>query len=123
LASCHASPFWFVASSVPYDAHSLCTILPVLSVTPPNLLILTGPTVAQLSALTTLVSSLPARPTMDFHSAYLTSDLASSDFPSAPPHLNYKTLRRILVTRESIFKYGIHLPRSDRDADSSPESA
>ena len=33
------------------------------------------------------------------------------------PHINTKTIRRILATRETIFKYGIYLPRSDRDAD------
>ncbi len=36
-------------------------------------------------------------------------------------HLNSKVLRRILASRESIFKYGIYLPRNDRDADASPE--
>ena len=37
-------------------------------------------------------------------------------------HLNAKAMRRILAARESIFKYGIYLPRNDRDADASPES-
>jgi hypothetical protein len=32
-------------------------------------------------------------------------------------------MRRILATRESIFKYGIYLPKNDCDADASPESA
>jgi hypothetical protein len=36
-------------------------------------------------------------------------------------HLNSKVLRRILASRETIFKYGIYLPRNDRDADASPE--
>jgi len=58
---------------------------------------------------------------MDSHRAHFTSDLPG--FPSPPVHLNVKTIRRILFTRESIFKYGIYLPRSDRDADSSPESS
>jgi hypothetical protein len=37
------------------------------------------------------------------------------------PHLNTKTVRRILGARETIVKYGIYLPRNDRDADASPE--
>jgi hypothetical protein len=37
--------------------------------------------------------------------------------------LNTKVFRRILAARESIFKYGIYLPRNDRDADASPERA
>jgi hypothetical protein len=49
-----------------------------------------------------------------------------SRWPSFPrqqvSHLNTKVLRRILAARESIFKYGIYLPRNDRDADASPES-
>jgi hypothetical protein len=32
-------------------------------------------------------------------------------------------VRRILAARESIFKYGIFLPRNDREADASPEKA
>jgi hypothetical protein len=44
------------------------------------------------------------------------------DYPPATgPHLNSKTVRRILAARESIFKYGVYLPRNDRDADASPE--
>jgi hypothetical protein len=39
------------------------------------------------------------------------------------PHLNTKQFRRILTARESIFKYGIYLPKNDRDADASPERA
>jgi hypothetical protein len=44
------------------------------------------------------------------------------DYPSTHgPHLNSKVVRRILAARESIFKYGIYLPRNDFDADVSPE--
>ncbi len=44
------------------------------------------------------------------------------DYPAdVGPHLNTKTVRRILGARETIFKYGIYLPRNDRDADASPE--
>jgi hypothetical protein len=32
-------------------------------------------------------------------------------------------MRRILNAKESIFKYGIFVPRNDKDADSSPEHA
>jgi hypothetical protein len=36
------------------------------------------------------------------------------DFPTTDgPHLNSTTFRRILAARESIFKYGIYLPRND----------
>jgi hypothetical protein len=46
------------------------------------------------------------------------------DFPRLQPtHLSSKVVRRPLVAKESIFKYGIFLPRNDRDADSSPERA
>jgi hypothetical protein len=37
--------------------------------------------------------------------------------------LNSKQIQRILAARESIFKYGIYLPRNDRDVDASPERA
>jgi hypothetical protein len=37
--------------------------------------------------------------------------------------LSVKTLRRILNAKESIFKYGIFVPRNDKDADSFPEHA
>jgi hypothetical protein len=50
------------------------------------------------------------------------TDLAHKTFHSGP-HLNTKQIRRILTTRESIFKYGIYLPKNDRDADASPERA
>jgi hypothetical protein len=47
---------------------------------------------------------------------------AMLDYPSTlGPHLNSKVVRRILAARESIFKYGIYLPRNDFDADMSPE--
>jgi hypothetical protein len=46
------------------------------------------------------------------------------DFPRPQAiYLNSKVVRRILAARESIFKYGIYLPRNDRDADASPERA
>jgi hypothetical protein len=35
--------------------------------------------------------------------------------------LTIKTLRRILSSKESIFKYGVFVPRSDNEADASPE--
>ncbi len=35
--------------------------------------------------------------------------------------LTVKTLRRILNSKESIFKYGVFVPRSDTEADASPE--
>jgi hypothetical protein len=45
-----------------------------------------------------------------------------SPYPlSHGPHLNSKVVRRILAAKETIFKYGIYLPRNDRDADASPE--
>jgi hypothetical protein len=43
--------------------------------------------------------------------------------PDYGDHINSKTIRRILASRETIFKYGIYLPKNDRDADSSPERA
>jgi hypothetical protein len=66
----------------------------------------------------------------------LTQDLVSFSFDPASaysmesvppfPHtdispINSKQFRRILAARESIFKYGIYLPRNDREADASPE--
>ncbi len=70
-------------------------------------------------------------------SAFLAPSLHSSAVPELPPgksyrillspmqpvHLNAKTMRRILAMRKTIFKYGIYLPKTDRDADTSPESA
>jgi hypothetical protein len=82
------------------------------------------------------VSDLPSRgpplPRFDVASAYLpleSSPPAKTNWlrefitfpPDEGPHLNSKTVRRILSAKESIFKYGIYLPRHDRDADSSPE--
>ncbi len=37
--------------------------------------------------------------------------------------MNSKIFRRILAARESIFKYGVYLPRNDFEADMSPERA
>ena len=45
----------------------------------------------------------------------------SGPFPRDTRHLNSKAIRRILAAKETIFKYGIFLPRNDRDADASPE--
>jgi hypothetical protein len=42
-------------------------------------------------------------------------------FPRPIRHLNTKAIRRILAAKETIFKYGVFLPRNDRDADNSPE--
>jgi hypothetical protein len=67
--------------------------------------------------------SLPLQ-RFDATTAYLDPALPSDSFP--PPrgsHLSSKVVRRILAARESIFKYGIYLPRNDRDADASPERA
>jgi hypothetical protein len=75
------------------------------------------------SAIRALTSSSSSPAPFDIESFYSTSDLPTCIFPSVPTHLNSKTICRILATRETIFKYGIYLPRSDRDADSSPESA
>jgi hypothetical protein len=36
--------------------------------------------------------------------------------------LSTKTMRRILAAKESIHKYGVFVPRNDREADSSPEA-
>ncbi len=81
----------------------------------------------------------PFTPTMPhltgFHDAALSQGLllplvqfdTSSGFMDFPRpkalYLNSKVVRRILAARESIFKYGIYLPRNDRDADASPERA
>jgi hypothetical protein len=79
--------------------------------------------------------STPTIPQLtDFHAAALSHghlppvpfDTSSGfmDFPrSHALYLNTKVFRRILAARESIFKYGIYLPRNDRDADASPERA
>jgi hypothetical protein len=84
---------------------------------------------AMLSALVTATSDLPTCPSFDVSSAYLSSSAEPPlglstmlDYPSTHgPHLNSKVVRRILAARESIFKYGIYLPRNDFDADVSPE--
>jgi hypothetical protein len=79
-------------------------------------------TLASVTALAASTSSFPLDQ-FDVASAYIPTDIGSSSPISPGPHLNTKTLRRILAARETIFKYGIYLPRSDHDADSSPESA
>jgi hypothetical protein len=54
--------------------------------------------------------------------AFYLSDSFPDCFPQPkPPHLNSKVVRRILAAKETIFKYGIYLPRNDGDADRSPE--
>ncbi len=45
----------------------------------------------------------------------------SGSFPRVFSALNSKVIRRVLAAKETIFKYGIYLPRNDRDADASPE--
>jgi hypothetical protein len=79
-------------------------------------------TLDSVTALASSASSCPVA-TFDVASAYISADIRSSDSASSSSHLNTKTLRRILAARETIFKYGIYLPRSDHDADISPESA
>jgi hypothetical protein len=96
-----------------------------------------GPvTTAMLASLAHAAASVP----------YVPPDIAHVYLPAVPPplvcpcihcivslpptpfprptllHLNAKVMRRILAARESIFKYGVYLPRNDRDADASPES-
>jgi hypothetical protein len=73
-----------------------------------------------LSTLLTAASSSPFVPT-DLSHAYMSPVRTTPPFPTSAPHLNSKVIRRILAARESIFKYGIYLPRNDRDADASPE--
>jgi hypothetical protein len=79
-------------------------------------------TLASVTALASSASSFPVAQ-FDVASAYVSADIRSSFSASPGPHLNTKTLRRILAARETIFKHGIYLPRSDHDADTSPESA
>jgi hypothetical protein len=59
-------------------------------------------------------------------------DVSSAFFPAIPDapfparvgtHLSTKVIRRILAARESLFKYGVYLPRNDHDADASLERA
>jgi hypothetical protein len=60
----------------------------------------------------------------DAATAFTTTPLFEAPFPRTDAsHLSSKRVRRILAARESIFKYGIYLPRNDRDADASPERA
>jgi hypothetical protein len=74
-----------------------------------------------LRALLDATSSSPFVPT-DLSQAYISPVRSTAPFPlTSAPHLNSKVIRRILAARESIFKYGIYLPRNDRDADASPE--
>jgi hypothetical protein len=74
-----------------------------------------------LSTLLEETSSSPFVPT-DLSHAYISPASSTVSFPpTSAPHLNSKVIRRILAARESIFKYGIYLPRNDRDADISPE--
>jgi hypothetical protein len=96
------------------------------------------------SALPSSHLSVPDLSSMDITSACSGGDLSRRPRPSLPPSLpssdnddnssssspvfplqgerqNAKTVRRILAAKETIFKYGIYLPKSDRDADSSPE--
>jgi hypothetical protein len=88
----------------------------------------------QLRALAHAVSSssVPYVP-VDLSHAYLPPSAPRESFTSLitrwtsfpckkVSRLNTKAMRRILAARESIFKYGIYLPRNDRDADTSPES-
>jgi hypothetical protein len=84
-----------------------------------------NPPFEQLVSLANIVPSLP--PQFDTAAAYLPHDeifcfAAMFEYPpTTAAHLNSKSVRRILSARESIFKYGIYLPRNDRDADASPE--
>jgi hypothetical protein len=94
-----------------------------------------SPTVHPLPVTPGLLSSM-ARDTsaisltrMDVASAYLPAedpaalDSDSGSFPRAFAPLKNKVVRRIFAAKETIFKYGIYLPRNDRDADASPERA
>ncbi len=75
-----------------------------------------------LSTLLEATSSSPFVPT-DLSHAYISPASSTVSFipPTSPLHLNSKVIRRILAARVSIFKYGIYLPRNDRDADASSE--
>jgi hypothetical protein len=75
-----------------------------------------------LQTLVNTTSSLPLQ-RFDVTSASAYPGSSSDSFTRTDvPHLNSKMIRRLLTARESIFKYGIYLPRNDRDADASPES-
>jgi hypothetical protein len=85
-----------------------------------------------LSSMGTTASAFPPLVRMDIASAYLpkgnqetvsSETSESGSFPHAFAPINNKTIRRIFAARETIFKYGIYLPRNDRDADASPERA
>ncbi len=45
-----------------------------------------------------------------------------SSFMGRIVELSVKTLRRILSFKETIHKYGVFVPRNDREADASPEA-
>jgi len=95
------------------------------------------PTIASLSRFAHAAVSLTLPPPFDATAAFMAPQPAAPVPPELPPgkifrtplspippvHLNSKTMRRILAMRETIFKYGIYLPKTDRDADTSPESA
>ena len=50
------------------------------------------------------------------------SSTTMSTLPRWPlPHIPLPRLRRILKAELSVFKYGVYVPRNDRDADKSPE--
>jgi hypothetical protein len=53
----------------------------------------------------------------DFSAGFLSKDTRTRE----RIFLTAKTLRRILHSKESIFKYGVFVPRSDNEADASPE--
>jgi hypothetical protein len=79
-------------------------------------------TTAMLASLTHVAASVPSVP-FDITHAYLLAVPPPTPFPRLTLlHLNTKVMRRILAARESTFKYGVYLPRNDRDADASPES-
>jgi hypothetical protein len=93
------------------------------------------PTMASMSCFLHAVGTLP-HAQFDTAAAFLDPQAVSAPpelppgkiyriplTPMPPVHLNSKTMRRILAMRETIFKYGIYLPKTDRDADTSPESA
>ncbi len=66
----------------------------------------------------------------DKPSTEMASGIGNGECPNGENHLNtnvkrvsltLKTLCRILKAKESIFKYGMFVPRSDNEADASPE--
>jgi hypothetical protein len=54
----------------------------------------------------------------DSASSHLTNDSVSS----RKIYLTTKTLRRVLNFKEHLMKYGVFIPRNDREADASPEA-